>query len=425
MDLKEVVLQKWNAKAAEVNAFYAKHPNDADVPQEEAERLNGELTAIGQELKSFITGADLRKASRALIEEQGEETPPERKGAPNRTPQIITPNAGEIKGLGEQFVGNEEFSAWFRQMAPNGRLSKKTAFTSPQIAIESKTLITGLSSTSGGALVVNDRRPGIVELGRRPLTFRDIITVAPTTSDTIEYVKVTGETNNSAPVAEATATTGSSGTKPESALALAVVSDTVKTIAHWIPVTTRALADAPQLRALIDNFLIYGLEQELEDQMIAGDGTGENFTGIANISGVQAQAWDTDLYTTLRRGKTKVRMVGRATATAYLLNPNDAERVDLEQNANGDYYGGGPFGADQPGVWRLPIVESEGVLEGTGYVGDFRQCILFDREQATIQASNSHADFFIRNMVAILAEMRAGFVCQRPIALVEMDLTAL
>ena len=66
----------------------------------------------------------------------------------------------------------------------------------------------------------------------------------------------------------------------------------------------------------------------------------------------------------------------------------------------------------------------EAVTEGVGYVGDFRKCVLWDREQASIRTSDSHANFFIQNLVAILAEMRAAFGIVQPNALVEIDLTA-
>jgi len=50
--------------------------------------------------------------------------------------------------------------------------------------------------------------------------------------------------------------------------------------------------------------------------------------------------------------------------------------------------------------------------------------VLWDRERATVSVSDSHEDFFIRNMVAILAEMRAAFGLIRPSAFIVVDLTA-
>jgi HK97 family phage major capsid protein len=199
----------------------------------------------------------------------------------------------------------------------------------------------------------------------------------------------------------------------------------VRTIAHWMPATKRALSDAGQIRGLIDQFLRYGLQEELEDQIIIGDGLGENFTGIANVAGVQAQAWDTDLVTTLRRARTKVRLVGRRTPTAYLLHPTDVETLALMKDTTGQYYYGGFAAAGNVAtVWGLPVVENEAVPVGTGYVGDFRRCVLWNREQTTVSVSDSHANFFIRNIVAILAELRAAFGILQPTAIVEMDLTA-
>lgn len=348
--------------------------------------------------------------------------------------------AGKGSTIGEQFVTSPEFKALLGQF-PGGRISEKARVQSAPVEFKSffKALITGTSDTSAGALVQSDFR-GILDTGTlmRPLTIRDLVTNGSTESDTIEYVRINSFTNNAAPVAEATTAAGAdvngdgtalelpagSGIKPESSLGLLKVTETVKTIAHWIPATKRSLSDASQIRTIIDNFLRYGLEEELEDQMISGNGTGENFTGLSNVSGVQTQAWDTDLLTTTRKARTKVRTVGRTNPTAYVMNPADWETIDLLQDNEARYFFGGPQRLGQPTLWGLPVVESEAVPAGTGYVGDWRMAVLWDREQASITVSDSHSDFFVRNLVAILAELRAAFGVLRPKAFVEIDLTA-
>jgi HK97 family phage major capsid protein len=330
--------------------------------------------------------------------------------------------------LGEAFAKSDQLRAMLKQY-PNGRIPERAVVNSAPFG--AKTLITS-GDTSAGAFVQPDYR-GLqvgLDLFQRPLTIRNLITNGTTSSDTVEYVRVTGITNNAGPVAESTATadpgsmTPANGVKPESALALAKVTETVRTIAHWLPATTRALADAGQIRTLIDAFLRYGIEEELEDQMVNGSGTGENFTGISNVSGIQTQAWDTDILTTTRKARTLVRTVGRSIATAYVMNPADWETIDLLQDNEARYYFGGPIRLGQPTLWGLPVVESEAVPEGTAYVADWRKAVLWDREQATITVSNSHANFFIRNMVAILAEMRAAFGVLQPSAFVEIDMAA-
>jgi HK97 family phage major capsid protein len=342
------------------------------------------------------------------------------------------------KSIGEAFTDSPEYKALLEQ-APTGTFGQKQRVQSGMAGF--KSLVTGGSDTSAGAWVTNDQlglQVGL-ETFQRPLRLRDVVTPGTTTSDTVEYVRVTSVTNNAAPVAEATSSAAPTapggagalvnvaggGYKPESGLAAAKVTTPVKTIAHWIPITKRALSDAAQVRTLIDAFLRYGLEEELEDQMIGGDGTGENFEGLGNVSGVQAQAWDTNEFTTLRKAKTKVRTVGRSIANGYLLNPADLETLDLKQDNEARFYFGGPSGVGTAQtLWGLPIIETEAVPAGTAYVGDFRKAILWDREQATIQMTDSHLDFFVRNLVAILAEMRAAFGVVQPSAFVEVDLTA-
>lgn len=331
------------------------------------------------------------------------------------------------KSVGEQVVDDPTFAAWRSQMVIGGGVTGAKFGHSPRVPVPGglKTLLTGAGATSAGALVDSEFL-GLRDMGtfQRPLTIRDIITNGSTMSDVVDYVRITGFTNAAAPVAEATATGGSTGAKPESTLTFLTISEPVKTVAHWIPATRRSLADAGQLRTYIDGFLRYGLEEELEDQILTGDGVGENFTGILNVSGTQTQAWDTDLLTTLRRARTKVRLNGRAAPTAYVLHPNDWEDLDLLQDNEARYYFGGPSVLGSPRIWGLPVVESEGMTEGTGVVGDWRQAVLWDREMANVLMSDSHLDFFIRNMIAILAELRAAFGVLRPSAFVEADLTA-
>lgn len=387
--------------------------------------------------RAALEQAKADSAVRATLADLGDGIGIAEKGERRSPAGLIVPDAR--KSIGQHFTESAEYAALLAS-APNGQFGQKQRVQSMPVGF--KTLVTGASDTSAGALVQNDYRGLLVgsEAFMRPLTLRDVVTQGTTTSDTVEYVRVTSYTNNAAPVAEATSSAAPTapasvpgalvpnaggGYKPESALALAKVTTPVRTIAHWIPVTKRALSDPAQIRTLIDSFLRYGLEEELEDQMISGDGTGENFEGLGNVSGVQAQAWDTDILTTLRKAKTKVRTVGRSMANAYLLNPADVETIDLLQDNEGRFYFGGPGGAGSASIlWNLPIIETEAVPAGTGYVGDFRKAILWDREQATVTMTDSHADFFVRNIVAILAEMRAAFGVIQPNAFVEVDLTA-
>lgn len=384
--------------------------------------LNKEIEEREHEVKEIRDQRDLRMDAERRQKAQREAV--NRLPTPRDTGGDRDAKGGELTGqsLGARFVQNADFEAWRKTVVRGDGVTKAQFGRSPAVAV--KTLITGVSGTSAGALVFPEQL-AIQDMGTymRPLTIRQLISTGRTGSDAVEYPLMGAVTNNAAIVAEATATSGSSGQKPESALAMSAASTTVKTIAHWIPVTRRALADAPQIETMINSFLLYGLDEELEDQIFSGDGTGENFTGILNTPGTQSQAYETDLLTTLRKARTKVRVVGRSTPSAYVLHPYDWEKLDLLQDNEGRYYYGGPSVLGQPRLWGLPVVESEGMPEGTGMCAEWRWAMLWDREDASILVSDSHSDFFTRNLIAILAELRAAFAIIRPAAFVEADLT--
>lgn len=333
------------------------------------------------------------------------------------------------KTFGELFTESEGYSEFVGRFAKNGVIPNAVkGVQSNPFQIDSKALVTGSSSTSAGAAVRNDFYAPTTDLvGERELTVRDLVTVGSTVSDTVEYVRVTGKTNNAAPTAEATTAApgaisgaspgpytvaAASGVKPESGMDLEIVSTTVKTIAHWIPMTKRAAADAGQVRTLVDGFLRYGLNEELEDQMINGSGSGENFTGILQSSPLTVGSAGTDIDAIVDAIKS-VRVTGRRRPTALVIHPNDWYSAGFltAKDSQGNYLIGDPRASVEQlnTLWGLQVVTSEAVTENTALVGDFRQAVLWEREGIDVLVSDQHADFFTRNLLAILAEMRAAF----------------
>lgn len=339
-----------------------------------------------------------------------------------------------VKALGLQVVESPEFKA---MMAPfgGGRIPEKQRLQSDPIGI--KGLFVGGTDTSAGAFVVNEQT-GIVEmLGRKPLKIRDLVSVRRTGSDTVEYVEQTSHTNAAAVVPEATSsappeadadggpliTATGGGYKPEGSWAFVRRTAVVKTIAEWVPATKRALADVAALEGLINDELRLDVAEAEEAQILNGDGTGENFTGIANWSGIQTQTFSTDIFQTIRKAITKARTVGRVNPNAIVVSPATAELIDLAKDGEDRYRYGGPQAIGPRTVWGLPVVESETQSDANVLVGDFSKAVLWDREQTTVTMTDSHADFFIRNLVAILAEERLAFALTRPKAIVKAALS--
>lgn len=402
---------------------------DREFRQDEKDLIEKTLDTVGEiekqieiERKNESLHAEIEKFDQMFAD-----------GGQNQNTQPSGAPAKKGNTLGEQFVASQQYKDFIGRYGRDGRIPDSVkGLNSGAVPIDMKlgrkALITGSSDTSAGAFITAEDS-GIYEaIGRYPLNLRQLIDVRQTSSDAIEFVQQTLQVAQAAPVPEANVTeysgaTGEvSGIKPEGSATWLRVSTPVKTIAVWIPATKRALADASQLRGLIDSELRSDVNEELEDQLLNGNGVGENFTGLANTAGVLTQAFVTDIANTARRAITNLLINGRQIPSAWLLNPQDWEAFDLLQDTVGRYYWGGPMRQGPPTLWGVPVAQSFFVTQGAGWLGNWRKMVLWDREQATITVSDSHEDFFIRNMVAILCELRAAMGVIRPSAFVEVDL---
>lgn len=281
--------------------------------------------------------------------------------------------------------------------------------------------------------------PGVFRAGEAPLVMRDVLVNAQTSSDAITFMEESGFTNSAAEVAEATATNGvglTGGVKPESALTFTETTVPVRWIAHWMPLTRQLLEDLPAMRSYVEERLVTGLRRREDNQLLNGNGTAPNISGILNNSGIQTL--DGTYFTanpvvgvgTARenfdrtlRAKTLIQTVAKAQASFVVVNPGAYERMQSFADANGQYYAGGPFSAGGvPTLWGLPVVQSENIANNRALVGDGLMAAIFDRHDARIYTTDSHADFFIRNLIVILAEERLALAVFRPAAFAHVTL---
>lgn len=252
---------------------------------------------------------------------------------------------------------------------------------------------------------------------------RQLIPSSPSDGGRFAYLRQTARTNNADVVAEGT-------TKPTSVYTLERVEDYARTIAHLSEAIPRQqIDDAAMLREFVDREMRLGLNMALDAQIVTGDGTGENMTGLANVSGSQSQAWDTDLLVTTRKAITKLEVVDLM-PTGWLFNPADWESLELSAESTGAFLMAGPGTAlpvDRAArrLWGIPVVVNTAVPSGVGYLADFDGSThLWVREEARLDWSENVGSDFSDNMVRFRCEGRFGFAVLRPLGVVEVDLTA-
>jgi len=336
---------------------------------------------------------------------------------------IIRPNlgfgatgggAGEFKSIGQLFTESQAYKSFIT----NGQ-NQSDNVAIPSLSKQRLPFATKATLTSTGADGALLRDYPIVAPAQVPLTIRDLMNVQGTQANAIPFIRETGYTNASAIAPETTE-------KAESALTFETDTALVRVIAHWLPVTKQILDDVGAMANYIDQRLIYGLASTEEAQILLGDGTGDNLLGLlvdpnTTVRNAPAGEFRID---TLRRAMTLAYLAGFP-ATGIVLHPDDLETIELTKSTTNEYIFADLSNGDTltngttPRLFGVPIVQSVHITAGTYLVGAFGWASqIWEREQANVRISDSHADFFTRNMKAVLCEERIAMTTVRPEAFV-------
>lgn len=320
----------------------------------------------------------------------------------------------------ESTKGDESYGARFVKDASYSDFLSRGM--SGRFRVELKNTVT---NTVGNTF--SERRPGIVSGSFRDLTIEDILVKIPTSSNAIDYVQEATFTNNAAEVAEG-------AIKPESSITFLPQTMPVATVAHWIKISKQLAADNPALAALINTRMVYGVNLKVENQLIAGNGTAPNISGLTKAGNFTAHGYTSAALTGAGLSATNRfdligKMIGDSAASdwkpdAILLNPVDWWSMTLAKDTTGRYILGGPQTTAQPFLWGLPVVVSNAVPIDNVMIGSFSQAATFhDRSGIELAMSDSDGDNFQRNLITIRAERRCALTVERPAAIRYGDLT--
>lgn len=324
------------------------------------------------------------------------------------TSAISAARGGRGASLGAQII-NSELGQWLINNKGKLPSDKWVSPVSSEVGFGPMMATTlDESSGSGGQLVVTDYQPGILPLPLRPLTIADLMASGTTTSNAVGYMKETTATNAAATVAEGAA-------KPESTLVFTAVSDPVRKIATWLPITDEILEDVPAMQAYIDARLQLFVRLVEDDQLLNGDGVAPNVKGIlarAGIAAPIARTTETNADVLLAQ-ISAIETATNLPVDGIVMHPTNWNNVLLLKDADGNYIAsGGPFTAPQrKTMWGRAVAVTPAVTVNTAVVGAWSAAAQFFRKGALrVEASNSHSDFFIKNLIAIRAEER-GALC--------------
>ena len=218
--------------------------------------------------------------------------------------------------------------------------------------------------------------------------------------------------------------------KPQSELEFELKTAAIKTIATHMTISKQMAMDSPLLESLIEQRMRLFLQQNIERNILDGNGGSTELEGILNTAGIQAYQ------RSLIPGQSKLDAIRRAAnlarlsflpADAFLIHPTDWTDIETTKGSDGQYV----LGSQQvtaptaTTIWRMRPVETQVITEGQALVGAFSMgAVLWDRGEMAMAISDDHKDYRTRNLRLLLIEERLGMSVLRPQAFVDTDLSA-
>lgn len=220
--------------------------------------------------------------------------------------------------------------------------------------------------------------PTIREGYRRPLTIWSLFNHEMTDKDTVAWYTEGALDGSAAMTAEAGAFSRIHVNDPVRHSA-----ELKKVTAIWKQ-TDEILTDAPRFVSHVNARAAYNLDTVVEDQLVAGNGTGNNITGITNASGIltaTATAYDMDFLESLLDQRTLIRKATpNFNVDTLLLADEDYDALMKLKNNADQYVLGGPTGfvygngvTIGRNLWNtITIVPTPALTSGTSILGAFK-----------------------------------------------------
>lgn len=340
--------------------------------EEKGEKTGEAVAALDVSLKAFNDKFDALQAELTDLAQKG--------AGPMPAPVVV--------GVGAQIVADASFKDY-------------AAKKSNQANIELKNTILN----SSGAAPQPDQLDMVVGGQFQRLNILNTVVQGQTDSDTISYPKESTWVNGAAVQVEGDA-------KAESTLTFENVTENVRTIATHISASKQALRNSSYMASYIDRRLSHGVRLKTEDQIVNGDGVGDNMSGWLATGNhtVISPLLTVDIFGLANKLKTAIELNDEEPDLFY-MHPSDWSKTELLRRGTGDNAFIGASGAVTyvndgltPLLWSLPVVTSKTIPEGTMICKSRNADMYFTEDALSVTMSDSHGDNFTKNLVTILAE---------------------
>lgn len=194
--------------------------------------------------------------------------------------------------------------------------------------------------------------------------------------------------------------------------------DKIGKVASFFGISEDMMDDLSWVIGEINDAAQYDLKLQEETQLLSGDGSENNLTGLFNRE-IQTMGKD-ELSDADRLSKAALQITTTTNfqADAYVMNPLDFWKLTIAKDANGNYLNL----TDGAKLWNIPTVATAAITEGTALVGAFKSAKVLRKGGLVVKMTDSDTDDFLHFKQKCRVSERLGLQVKYPKAFVKVTL---
>nr|DAU05873.1 MAG TPA: major capsid protein [Caudoviricetes sp.] len=247
---------------------------------------------------------------------------------------------------------------------------------------------------------------------QRPLVVADLFSTGAITGTVLQY-PVFDELEGNAKMVEET------GAAPQVHWKDPVwKQDKIGKVASFFGISEDMMDDLSWVIGEINDAAQYDLKLQEESQLLSGNGSENNLTGLFN-RGIQTM--DKDALSDadrLSKAALQITTTTNFQADAYVMNPLDFWKLTIAKDANGNYLNL----TDGAKLWNIPTVATAAITEGTALVGAFKSAKVLRKGGLVVKMTDSDTDDFLHFKQKCRVSERLGLQVKYPKAFVKVTL---
>ena len=333
------------------------------------EELKGQLDGISKSIDAKIEKSNSDVVNN-VVEKANEIVKSEVSGMATKLNERL--DAMEVANK-KQFNSQKKvtFKSALQEALDNGAVEGIAKGNSRSASFELKADMT-IGADFTGEVIPADRVPGYKFDPTRPVHVRQLLATGSTQSDVVRYVKESGYSNGAAATAEGV-------TLAQSDFDMTAADANVRKIGTYFRISEEMLADTPQLTSYLSARAPEKLLEVEDAQILSGDGTGANLSGIitdaadfdVSASGAFYQSVESaNEFDVIVAALNQLSLLNYS-ADCIMLNPTDFNKILLLKDSTNKYLKDQVYNGLQPSFSGVKVIQNTAIAAGSFLIGNF------------------------------------------------------